>query len=73
MVNINMGFWLLFAWLPFSEAYLEPSQISTMEGFCENSQMRKTVNYFPQKSFVVDVRLGSKYVSVFVFSYTKPN
>ena len=38
-----------------AEAYLEPSGTSTMELFCENS--------FLEKSYIVDVRLGSKYTS----------
>ena len=37
------------------QAYLEPSQTSTMELFCENSQRLKAVNYFPKKSGIVDV------------------
>ena len=37
------------------EAYLETSRISTME--------RKNRYLFSQKSYIVDVRLGSKYFS----------
>ena len=33
-----------------------------LELFCENCERFLTVNYFRKKSFIVDVRLGSKYV-----------
>ena len=46
-----------------AEAYLEPSQTTTMKLFCENSQRLKAVDYFSKKSFVVEVPLGSKYAS----------
>ena len=37
--------------LPISEAYLEPSQISMMEIFlCENSEQLLAVNYFCRKA-----------------------
>ena len=32
-----------------SEVYLEPSQTSTVELFCENSRQLKAVNYFRKK------------------------
>ena len=41
--------------LQYSEAYLEPSQTFTMEFFGENSLQLKAI--------IIDVRLGSKYVS----------
>ena len=31
--------------------------------FCENSKRLKAVNYFCQKSFIIDLRMGSRYVS----------
>ena len=37
----------------YAEVYLEPSRISTMGHLCENHK----------KSFMLDVRLGSKYAS----------
>ena len=43
-------------------AYLEPSWISAMELFSENSWRLLGVNYFRKNSIVV-VRVGSKYVS----------
>ena len=48
----------------FTEAYLEPSQKSTMELFCENSWRLVAINYFCANALsYVDVCLGSKYVS----------
>ena len=34
---------------PLSEAFLEPSETSTIELFCENSRRFLTINYFRQK------------------------
>ena len=49
----------------FTEGYLEPSQTSTMELFCENSWPLVVINYFCTNTplYVVDVWLGSKYAS----------
>ena len=48
----------------FAEAYLEPSQTSTMELFGENSWRLVAINYFcTSASSSVDVWLGSKYAS----------
>ena len=49
----------------FTEAYLEPSQTSTMELFCENSWPLVAINCFCTNTplYVVDVWLGSKYAS----------
>ena len=47
--------------LLITEAYLERSWKSTMRLFSKNSL--KAVHYFCQ-SFIVDIRLGSKYASV---------
>ena len=45
------------------EAYLVPSQTSTMKVFCENSYQLKVSNYFRKKNSMVDDRLDSKYTS----------
>ena len=45
------------------EAYLEPIGTSIISLFYENSKRLKAVNYIRQKSFIVYVRLGSKYNS----------
>ena len=42
-----------------------------MELFCENSKRLLAVN-FSQKSFIVDIRLGSKYVFVLSDAYLRP-
>ena len=48
----------------FTEAYLEPSQTSTVELFCENSWRLVAINYFCTNApSYVDVWLGSKYAS----------
>ena len=44
-----------------AEAYLEPSRTSIMELLCKKSQ----------KSFIVDARLGSKYLSGISFTLEK--
>ena len=46
------------------EAYLEPSRSSTMERFLRKYLTADSASLFLQKSFIVDVRLGSKYASV---------
>ena len=43
--------------------YFEPSTISMMKPFCENSSHLKAFNYFRKKSSIVDVRPGSNYTS----------
>ena len=48
--------------IQLTEGCLETSWISTMELFCKNSERFLVVNYFRKKSFIVDVRLGSKCV-----------
>ena len=45
------------------EAHLEPIGTSIISLFYENSYRLKAVNYIRQKSFIVYVRLGSKYNS----------
>ena len=43
------------------EAYLEPSQRSTIEHFCKNNQQVKAVNNFRKKRLSPNVRQGPKY------------
>ena len=45
--------------------YLEPSQTSTTEVFCQNSYPLKVTNYFRKKIPMVDDRLDSKYIYAF--------
>ena len=52
-----------------SEAYLKPSRTSTMD-VLEKYLKAKSRQLFSLKSFIVGVRLGSKY-PFFVFSKTK--
>ena len=50
----------------WTEMYLEPSQTSTMELFCENSWRLKPVNYFPEKgqSYMLNLVLNTPLLNV---------
>ena len=47
-----------------SDAYSEPSQISTMELFCKDSSQFLAIDYFRKKNSIIDIWQCPKYLSL---------